>query len=335
MLQKSNGFSTLGAKTRNVNIIFYGTPDFAVASLRGLVEANKKVVAVVTAPDRPAGRGYKLKASAVKDYALSQNLPVLQPTNLKSEAFQQKLSEYQPDLQIIVAFRMLPEKVWSFPPKGTFNLHASLLPRYRGAAPINWAVIKGEKKTGVTTFFLQHEIDTGEILLQKETAIGENETAGEVHDRLMHMGSELVLETVEAIEEGKNEGTPQATFIEKGIEPCPAPKLTKKTGAINLAAPIKEIHQLILGLSPFPGAYVYIRKGEQQKHIKLFRSENPVTKESAHEPYFHVEENELHLHTPQGRLTVTQLQLEGKKRMNATDFVKGFPISDWNVISLT
>ena len=250
---------------KSLKIVFMGTPDFAVASLKALVEQGYNVVGVITAPDRPAGRGQKLKQSAVKVYAESQNLKILQPTNLKDQSFIDTLQSLEADLQIIVAFRMLPKVVWSMPKNGTFNLHASLLPQYRGAAPINWAIINGEEKTGNTTFFIDEKIDTGEVILQEEVSILPNMSAGELHDILMQNGASLVLETVNLIGEGKVQTTKQPSYESKT-----AYKLDKENTKIDWNRSPKEIHNLIRGLSPYPSAWSYLLdKGKTVSYTHL------------------------------------------------------------------
>lgn len=300
-----------------MRIIFLGTPDFAVASLRRLVEAGCEVVAVVTAPDRPAGRGRQLQASPVKQYAAAAGLPVLQPERLKSPDFLQKLKEYNPDLQIVVAFRMLPEAVWAMPPRGTFNLHASLLPDYRGAAPINWVLINGETRTGLTTFFLQHEIDTGPLLFQQQEPIGPDDTAGTLHDRLMHHGAELVLRTVRAIETGQYRPMPQP---EAGSL-HPAPKLSRETGRIDWARPARQVQNLIRGLSPVPGAYTLL----QGVPLKVFRAElhAELAAEAAPGSFCTDGRSYLSFRCADGWLRLEDLQPENKKRMDVAAFLRG------------
>ncbi|HCO66918.1 MAG TPA: methionyl-tRNA formyltransferase, partial [Dysgonomonas sp.] len=237
---------------KDLRIVFMGTPDFAVASLKNLVDNNYTIAGVITMPDKPAGRGHKLQYSAVKQYALDNNLPLLQPEKLKDESFLESLKSWKADLQIVVAFRMLPEVVWNMPRFGTFNLHASLLPQYRGAAPINWAIINGEKETGVTTFFLTHEIDTGKIILQKKVPIMEEDNAGIIHDKLMNIGAGLVCKTVDLLLENKIDGIPQDNLISDENELKPAPKIFKETCKIDWNKSSASIHNLIRGLSPHP-----------------------------------------------------------------------------------
>ena len=248
---------------QSLRIIYMGTPDFAVESLRALVEGGYNVVAVVTMPDKPAGRGHQLQYSAVKQYALSVGLPLLQPERLKDESFLQELRSYSADLQIVVAFRMLPEVVWNMPRLGTFNLHASLLPQYRGAAPINWAVMNGDTETGATTFMLQHEIDTGNIILQERISIADDENVGSVHDRLMTMGATLVTRTVDLIIESENSGQPvpsipqdNSKFKIQNSKLSPAPKIFKDTCAIDFSRPAQQVYNHIRGLSPYPAAWI-------------------------------------------------------------------------------
>ena len=314
-----------------MKILFYGTPDFAVASLKALFDSDKKVIGVVTAPDKPAGRGYKLQKSAVKLFAEENNLPIYQPSNLKGVEFENELNQLQPDLQIVVAFRMMPEKVWSFPKLGTFNLHASLLPNYRGAAPINWAIINGETKTGITTFFLSHQIDTGNIIAQSEVEIFPNQTAGELHNRLMNLGSNLVVRTVNQIEANSISEITQEEAIAKGSKISHAPKLNKELCKLSVDATIQDIHNKIRGLSPYPGSFFIIKNDDQQKILKVFRTEIIDRKENAANPKFEILEGELVLHLKSGTLKIIELQLEGKKRMKAVDFIKGFEIENWNL----
>lgn len=261
-----------------MKIVFMGTPDFAVASLDILVRNNYSIAGVITAPDKPAGRGQQIQQSAVKQYALKHNLPVLQPEKLKDEQFLKQLSDLKADLQIVVAFRMLPEQVWNMPPLGTFNLHGSLLPQYRGAAPINRAVMNGETETGVSTFFLQQEIDTGKIIFREKTAIGENETAGMVHDRLMHIGANLVLKTVRAIENKSYPQTDQSELIKPGDEIKNAPKIFKEDCRIDWNQNVHKIHDHIRGLSPYPTAYSsFVSPNGQTYAVKLFIATKEIT----------------------------------------------------------
>ncbi|HEX8376216.1 MAG TPA: methionyl-tRNA formyltransferase [Pedobacter sp.] len=303
-----------------MRIIFMGTPDFAVASLDALINAGCNIVAVVTAPDKPAGRGQKLHESAVKQYSVSKGLEILQPGKLKALEFHEQLKALKADLQVVVAFRMLPEVVWDMPPKGTINLHASLLPAYRGAAPINWAVINGEKETGVTTFLLQHEIDKGNILFSETVPIGDTETAGEVHDKLMHTGAALLVKTVKAIEEGNYTAVPQDTLISKNDVPH-APKIFKDDCLISWNQQAQKVFNLIRGLSPYPAAFTTFK----EKTLKIYTAEL-LDKEPGIQPGGFLTDDKTYLRfaCTDGFICVKELQLEGKKRMNVEDFLRGF-----------
>ena len=306
-----------------------GTPEFAVESLKELVENEYNVVAVVTMPDKPAGRGHKIQYSDVKKYALSQNLPILQPSNLKDEAFIEELKSYKADLQIVVAFRMLPEVVWGMPRLGTFNLHASLLPQYRGAAPINWAIINGDKETGVTTFFLEHEIDTGKIIMQERVAIGENDSVGEIHDKLMILGGKVVTETVDRIIANQVNPLSQSQIIENEcIEMRPAPKIFKETCEINWDQPLEVVHNFIRGLSPYPAAWSTLTStsGESWK-VKIFKTRK-VQKEHniAIGSVFQEGREDLKIAVQGGYLDILEMQLPGKRRMPIADLLRGFDI---------
>lgn len=303
---------------QQLRIVFFGTPDFAVASLNALVTAGANIVAVVTAPDKPAGRGMQLTASAVKQYAVSKGLPVLQPEKMKAPEFLEQLRGLQADLQVVVAFRMMPEVVWNMPPMGTINVHGSLLPQYRGAAPINWAIINGEKETGVTTFKLKHEIDTGDILLQQKVAILPTDNAGTMHDKLMEAGAELLVKTVKGLADGTLEEIPQSNIAVNELKH--APKLFKESMQIDWNRPIAEIHDFIRGLSPYPTAYTMLGG----KSLKIFTSHfehgtaiAPGTYDTNHSSY-------LRFAATDGWLYVDELQQEGKKRMNVADFLRGF-----------
>ena len=297
-----------------------GTPEFAVASLDALVNAGYNIIAVVTAPDKPAGRGLKMHESAVKQYAVAHHLPLLQPLKLKDPDFIQSLQKLNADLQIVVAFRMLPEVVWNMPPLGTINLHGSLLPQYRGAAPINWAVINGEKETGVTTFKLKHEIDTGNILLQRSFSIGENETAGEVHDRMKIIGAELLVETVNGFNTNTLKEKSQDAFNEH-MTLKHAPKIFTETCIIDWGRSTLDIHNLIRGLSPFPGALTKL----DGKVLKIYKS-NTEHEQHQHPmgAVFTDGKNFLKFATSDGYIHVLDLQLEGKKKMSVTDFLRGY-----------
>lgn len=300
-----------------MRIVFLGTPDFAVASLQALVEHHYQVVAVVTAPDKPAGRGMKLQASAVKQYALTQHIPVLQPEKLKSEEFIQQLKSYQADLQIVVAFRMLPEMVWNMPPLGTINVHASLLPNYRGAAPIHWAIINGEKETGVTTFKLQHAIDTGNILLQRKVSIQDDENTGSLYHRLMHEGASLLLETLSQLQAGSLQELPQSDSVAYQH----APKITKDICLIHWEQSGYHIKNQIRGLSPVPGAFTWI----DSKMIKIFKA-NFILSQHEVSPGTIRSDNKTYLWfaTPDGWIDVQEIQLEGKSKMQIDDFLRGY-----------
>ncbi len=299
-------------------IIFMGTPDFAVASLKAIVEAGYNVVGVITAPDKPAGRGQQLKKSDVKVYAESQNLNILQPTNLKNEDFLKELKALNADLQVVVAFRMLPEVVWNMPPLGSVNVHGSLLPNYRGAAPIHWAVINGEKETGVSTFFLKHQIDTGNIISQAKTAIGENDTTGEVYYRLMNLGAELLVKTLKEIEEETYTETPQ----DLNQEAKHAPKIFKEHCKVDWNKSAQEIHNLIRGLNPFPTAFTTLNGKNVKLHTsKLYVSEETVSLQPSE---IKVIEKKLLVGTSTTPLEIIGLQMEGKKRGSALDFINAY-----------
>ena len=298
-------------------IVFMGTPEFAVASLDAILRAGYTVVAVITAPDKPAGRGMQLTGSAVKKYALEKGLTILQPEKLKNPAFLEELRTLRADLQIVVAFRMLPEVVWNMPPMGTVNLHGSLLPQYRGAAPINWAVINGETETGVTTFKLQHDIDTGNILLQKSFPIGERETAGDVHDRMKEIGAQLLVETIAGLVAGTLKEKPQT---EEGALKH-APKIFTETCQVDWNKPVKNIYDLIRGLSPFPAAFTHM----DGKLLKIYCSEKEQATPSLPPGQWETDKKTyLKFAAPDGYIHVTELQLEGKKKMKIEDFLRGY-----------
>ena len=310
-----------------MRIIFMGTPEFAVASLDALLKAGFNIVAVVTAPDKPAGRGQKLSEPAVKKYAREKDIRVLQPVRLKDPGFLGQLSGFAADLQIVVAFRMLPELVWNMPPKGTINLHASLLPDYRGAAPINWAVINGEKETGVSTFFLQHEIDTGNILLSEPVSIDDDETAGELHDKLMLTGAALLVKTVKAVESGDYTETPQQELIDasSGEQRAPkhAPKIFKEDCLINWNRPMRQVYNHIRGLSPYPAAFSYLH----DKTLKIYKS-RPLAQSPSVQPGEVESDGKTYLRFAciDGLIDVKELQLEGKKKMGTEEFLRGYRI---------
>lgn len=308
-----------------MRIIFMGTPEFAVASLDILIQNNYNVVAVVTVPDKPAGRGQQIQQSAVKKYAIEKGLTVLQPEKLKDEQFIKELTALKADLQIVVAFRMLPEIVWNMPPLGTYNLHGSLLPKYRGAAPINWAIINGETESGVTTFKLKHEIDTGNMLFQQSTPIHPTTTAGELHDSLMHIGAELILKTVKAIESNNYVLKPQ-----NDSEIIHAPKLYKETCKINWDNSAEKINNLIRGLSPYPTAFTeYVDKKNQVIAVKIYKAEVEITEHKL--PVGTIVSDlkkSLKVACSNGFISIIELQMAGKKRMLVDEFLRGFKIDD-------
>ena len=312
-----------------MNVVFMGTPEFAVPSLNKLYEAGYDIVAVVTAPDKPAGRGMQLTQSAVKKFAVEKNLQVLQPEKLKDPAFIKKLESLKADVQIVVAFRMLPEIVWNMPPLGTINLHASLLPQYRGAAPINWVIINGGRETGVTTFKLQQEIDTGNILLQQKIPIADNETAGSLHDKMMYTGADLLLQTIQQIEQGTIKESPQpSTFNLQpstfNIQPSTlqtAPKIFNETCQINWSKTVDQIYNLIRGLSPYPTAFTFLN----EKKLKIFFAEKEKSSEP-NEPgkIFTDHKTFLKFAAGDGFISLKEIQVEGKKRMGIEDFLRGW-----------
>lgn len=307
-----------------MRIVFMGTPEFAVASLDALLAAGKEVVAIVTAPDRPSGRGQKLAQSAVKTYAVEKGIPVLQPERLKDPSFLEQLKSLKADLQVVVAFRMLPEIVWNMPPRGTVNLHASLLPQYRGAAPINHVLINGESETGVTTFLLQQEIDTGHILFSEKVAIGPDETAGELHDQLMQTGAGLLVKTVDALENNTVTPRPQASNINELDEVLkPAPKIFREHCRIDWNNNIDDLHNLIRGLSPYPAAFME----SNGKSIKIFRSSKEKIDDPANLPLpgTPISDNKSFLKyaAKDGYIHILELQAEGKKKMEIAEFLRG------------
>lgn len=309
-----------------MRIVFMGTPEFAVESLKKLHESEHTIAGVITMPDKPAGRGYKIQYSPVKEYALKHNLPLLQPEKLKDENFLAQLKSLNADVQVVVAFRMLPEVVWNMPPQGTFNLHASLLPQYRGAAPINWAIINGEKETGVTTFFLTHEIDTGKIILQEKIAISENDNAGTVHDRLMTLGADIVLKTIELIAEGKANATDQSQFFTDDTMLKPAPKIFKETCKIDFEKSPQEIFNFVRGLSPYPAAWTEIRLPEKDElHFLKIYEVSPLEEKHDFKTgkcIIDVRKN-LKIACRNGFVTLKWVQAAGKKRMMAEEWLRG------------
>ncbi len=308
--------------SKQLRIVFLGTPDFAAASLKRLVESGLNVVAVVTAPDKPKGRGKKVGMSVVKECALELGLPILQPTNLKSKEFLEELAGYQADLQIVVAFRMLPEVVWNMPPLGTFNLHASLLPQYRGAAPINWAIINGEKETGITTFFLKHEIDTGEIIFQETEPIQIDDTVGTLYERLMKKGAELVVKTAEAIQENTYTQEPQQRIDDLKH----APKIFKEDCKIDWNQPTKKVRDFIRGLSPYPAAWTMI----DNKVLKVFKANEGPDEDGKSGSFFSDGKSYLRVKTADGSLNLVEIQLEGKRRMEVGEFLRGYKLQVTN-----
>lgn len=318
---KASGPATFNLALYGMRIVFMGTPEFAVASLDALKKAGFNIVGVVTAPDKPAGRGMQLQQSSVKKYALEHDLKILQPEKLKNPDFLEELKNLHADLQVVVAFRMLPEVVWNMPSKGTINLHGSLLPQYRGAAPINWAVINGEKETGVTTFKLKHEIDTGNILLQRSFPIGEDETAGEVHDKMKEIGAQLLVETIKGISEGTLNEQSQSEIIENNQSIKHAPKIFTETCKIDFTKTAEKVHNLIRGLFPFPGAFTTL----QGKTLKIFRSKKIIKTPDDRPGTFNTDQKTyLHFNCTDGMIDVLELQLEGKKRMKVEEFLRGF-----------
>ncbi|MCE3278126.1 MAG: methionyl-tRNA formyltransferase [Bacteroidetes bacterium] len=311
-----------------------GTPEFAVASLDILVQNNYNIVGVITVPDKPAGRGQQLQQSAIKKYALEKGLNILQPEKLKAEEFLNELRSLKADLQIVVAFRMLPEVVWKMPRLGTFNLHGSLLPQYRGAAPINWAVMNGDKETGVSTFFLQHEIDTGKIIFREKTVIGDDESAGEIHDRLMIIGASLVLKTVKAIENNNYPQTDQSEFIAKGEQEKHAPKIFKEDCRINWQDPMKKIHDHIRGLSPYPAAFTELISTDDKTYsIKIFKTETERSDHTETIGSVHTDSKTyIKVAVKDGFINITDLQLPGKKRLAVSELLRGFQLNNsWKV----
>ncbi len=309
-------------------IVFMGTPEFAVTILSKLLQEKFNVVAVVTAPDRPAGRGRKINQSAVKQFALKNNLPVLQPTNLKSPSFFDELNYYKPELQIVVAFRMLPKIIWSLPKLGTFNLHASLLPNYRGAAPIHWAIINGETKTGVTTFFIDDKIDTGEIILQKETHILPNETVGSLHDKLMVLGADLVCKTVKLIAENT-----VSTIKQPERDTKLAPKLTSENTRIDWSLDTKTIYNKIRGLNPFPVAWTEIQNGDEILTTKLYEVHYDIINHDLVVGKILSTNKELKIATKDGFIKIDELKLAGKKKMDSKSLLNGLSFQP-NAIAL-
>ena len=307
-----------------LRIVFMGTPEFAVGILDTIIKNNYTVVGVITAADKPAGRGQKIKYSAVKEYALANNLPLLQPTNLKDEDFLAELKSLNANLQIVVAFRMLPEVVWKMPELGTFNLHASLLPNYRGAAPINWAIINGDTKTGVTTFFIDDKIDTGAMILSADTAIEPNENAGQLHDRLMQLGSETVLETLDLIEKGNV----TTTIQKENAEIKTAYKLNKENCKIDWTKSAKEIYNLIRGLSPYPSAWCFFQDKNEEWNVKIHEAKMTLEDHTIVVGRLICSKKEMKIAVKDGFIEVISLQFPGKKKMNVRELLNGITFSD-------
>lgn len=315
--------------TKNdLKIIFFGTPEFAVASLSKLIDGGYNIAAVVTMPDKQAGRGHHLIQSDVKKFAVEKGLPLLQPEKLKADSFISQLKSFNADLFIVIAFRMLPEIVWQMPRLGTFNLHASLLPKYRGAAPINWAIINGEKETGVTTFFLKHEIDTGDIIQQRKIAIEEQDNIGTVYDKLMWLGADMVIETVDSIIKGSFKTQPQSRICPDSPL-VPAPKIFKETCLIDWGKPVNSVHNLVRGLSPYPAAWCHFEKEGKEYQIKIFQTHKTGTTVAQGTAAGSVKANngKLLVACMDEWLEILELQLSGKKRMPANEFLRGFDIN--------
>ena len=338
-ISKTGKLSSFFRELGGMRIVFMGTPEFAVASLAKLVDAGCNIVGVITAPDKPAGRGMQLQQSAVKIYAVQKQLNILQPEKLRSPEFIEALRSLKADVQIVVAFRMLPEIVWNMPPMGTINVHGSLLPQYRGAAPINWAIINGEKYTGVTTFKLKHEIDTGDILLQTKIDIGENETAGELHDKMKEVGADLLLKTMKQLAVGNLEEKPQSATgkqeagnVKADDSPLNiddsqlkhAPKIFTETCNIDWNKTTEEVFNLIRGLSPYPTAFTQL----ENKKLKIYKAERAAEKPSTTVGNYETDgKNYLRFACRDGYINITELQLEGKKKMDVKDFLRGYRFS--------
>lgn len=305
---------------KDLRIIFMGTPEFAVTTLKKLVENNYNIVGVITAPDKPAGRGRKLHESAVKEYAKSKGLHILQPTNLKQDSFIEELEALQANLQIVVAFRMLPKVVWQMPEHGTFNLHASLLPNYRGAAPINWAIINGEQKTGVSTFFIDEKIDTGEMILQKELDILPNDTAGDLHDKLMHLGSDLVIDTIKLIEQGNVVTSPQPNNFDIKT----AYKLNKDNCLIDWNDSMKNIYNKVRGLNPYPAAWCLLKNKDEELNIKVYKVEKIEESHNFDVGQIVITKDDLKVAVKKGFILLKELKLPGKRRMDIKSLLNGY-----------
>lgn len=311
-----------------LRIVYMGNPDFAVRPLEIMLENNYNVVAVVTGQDKPAGRGKKMNESAVKVFAREKNLPILQPESLKDESFIQDLKDLHIDLIVVVAFKMLPKVVWQIPTIGTINIHASLLPQYRGAAPINWAIINGEKQTGVTSFIINEVIDTGNILLQKSVPIDEDETAGTLHDKLQESGSQLLLETLKLLESGEQKGISQNTLFIDEKDLKPAPKIFKQTCKINWNNNAKDINNAIRGFSPYPGAWTILQKGDEKFVFKIFSAKIINESHNLQSGTIVLKDNTIQIAVHDGFISPIEIQIEGKKRMNIHDFTNGFSFAN-------
>ena len=309
---------------KDLRIVFMGTPDFAVQTLKTILEHNYNVVGVITAPDRPAGRGRKLNESAVKTFAKEKGLHILQPTNLKSEDFLDDLKALNANLQVIVAFRMLPKVVWDMPEYGTFNLHASLLPNYRGAAPINWAIINGETKTGVSTFFIDEKIDTGEMILQKEVEIDPKENAGSLHDKLMQVGSNLVIDTIKLIEQGNVKTTPQP---EDAISKT-AYKLNRDNCKINWQVNLDHIYNQIRGLSPYPAAWCILENKDEELDVKIYKAEKEAEDHNLITGTIIFNKSSIKVAVKGGFISILEIKLPGKRNMDVKSLLNGFSLSE-------
>ena len=307
----------------DISIVFMGTPDFSVTILKKLVEANYKIVGLITAPDKPAGRGRKINQSAVKEYALSQELKVLQPNNLKNKEFQKELANLNANLQVVVAFRMLPKAVWEMPIYGTFNLHASLLPDYRGAAPIHWAIINGEEKTGVTTFFIDDKIDTGEIILQKEIEIKKEETVGTLHDKLMYLGADLVKETIELVKSKKT-----TTYKQPKLEEKSAPKLNPDNCKIDWTDSLENIYNKIRGLNPFPAAWTGLFNNNEEVTAKIYAVKKELISHQLDIGKIITSKKELKVAVKNGYIIIEEIKIAGKKKMDSKSLLNGFIFSN-------
>ncbi len=309
---------------KDLKIVFMGTPDFAVATLKQIIENKFNVVGVITAPDKPAGRGRKLNESAVKKYAKEQGLHILQPTNLKDQSFLEELKTLNANLQIIVAFRMLPKVVWDMPKYGTFNLHASLLPNYRGAAPINWAIINGETTTGVSTFFIDEKIDTGEMILQKEVEINPKENAGSLHDKLMHIGSDLVIDTIKLIQEGQVKTTPQP----EDATIKTAYKLNRDNCKIDWNKNIDQIYNQIRGLSPYPAAWSILENGDQKLDVKIYQTEKEIENHNLTIGSIIFDKSSIKVAVNKGFINIIEIKLPGKRLMDVKSLLNGFTLEE-------